>query len=249
MKLKKREIQHKFDLASTTYDQVAQVQRECAKKLVYNLTHFFPEFYPSTILDLGTGTGYIPELLLQAFSQSAFTLNDLAPSMLKRSKEKFGNNRQIDFVQGDMDDLNFGPKQLITSNFALQWSSDLPNLLAKLFNKSEVLAFSCLLKGSFKEWGDIFEKLELPNPTYPYPSKQELENYMLSLCPQKYFFDSQEFVLDFASPFNFLKYLKDLGANTGGQEIPIKDILRLLKADLGGFTVTYNVFFALVGGK
>ena len=56
-------------------------------------------------------------------------------------------------------------------------------------------------------------------------------------------------MLDFSSPLMFLKYLNELGANTGGQEIPTKDILRLLKNDLGGFSVTYNVFFALVGGK
>lgn len=249
MKLKKSEIQQKFNQASTTYDQVALVQRECAKKLVCHLTNFFPKFYPNTILDLGTGTGYIPELLLNTFSKSSFTLNDLAPDMLKRTKEKLGKNKQIDFIQGDMDNLNFDHKELITSNFAMQWSSDLHHILAKLYNKSDVLAFSCLLDGTLKEWGDIFEKYQLPNPTYHYPIKKELENYILSLGPQEYFFDAQEFVLDFSSPLKFLKYLKELGANTGGQEIPIKDILRLLKNDLGGFSVTYNVFFALVGGK
>ncbi len=249
MKLKKRQIQQKFNQASTTYDQVALVQRECAKKLVGHLTNFFPKFYPNTILDIGTGTGYIPELLLSTFSQSSFTLNDLSPEMLKKTKEKLGKNRKIDFIQGDMDNLNFGFKELVTSNFAMQWSSDLHNILARLHKKSDVLAFSCLLDGTFKEWGEIFEKCELPNPTFHYPIKKELENYILSLRPQKYFFDSKEFVLDFSSPLKFLKYLKELGANTGGQEIPIKDILRLLRNNLGGFSVTYNVFFALIGGK
>lgn len=247
MKLKKKEIQQRFNRASSSYDQVAAIQFKCARKLVQHLTNIFPEFYPSTVLDLGTGTGYVPQLLLPIFPSAQFTLNDLAPDMLKRTKEKIGKITKINFVQGDMDNLNFGHNQLITSNLSMQWTNDLEHTITKLNDNSDILAFSCLLDGTFKEWTKIFEGLSLPIPTYPYPSKEKLESFILSLGQKKYFFDSQEYIMEFASPVCFLKYLKELGASSSCQKIPFTDLRKILKTYQEKIIITYNVFFGILG--
>ena len=64
----KRKIKHRFNGASNSYDKVACVQKQSAELLVQKLQEFDKLFYPQTILDLGTGTGYIPEILLPHLS-------------------------------------------------------------------------------------------------------------------------------------------------------------------------------------
>jgi malonyl-CoA O-methyltransferase len=185
--------------------------------------------------------------LLPIFPSAQFTLNDLAPDMLKKAKEKIGKIPKINFVQGDMDNLNFGHNQLVTSNLSMQWTNDLEHSITKLNDNSDILAFSCLLDGTFKEWTKIFEGLSMPIPTYTYPCKKELERFIRSLGPKKYFFDSQEYVMEFDSPLSFLKYLKNLGAGTSCQKIPFTDLRKILKTYQQKINITYSVFFGILG--
>ncbi|MGL9725287.1 MAG: methyltransferase domain-containing protein [Wolbachia sp.] len=190
MELQKRYIQNNFSRASSSYDDIAFVQKECAIKLVNLLKSYFPEFHPQSILDLGTGTGYIPEILFSSFPQSKFTLNDISPSMLAKIKEKLAMYKEVALVLGDMETLDFGLHDLIVSNLALQWVCNLKKMIRKSYDSSNVFVFSCLLDGTFSEWSRVFTKSLLPTPTHQYPSKQELESYLLHLKPKRYLFDS-----------------------------------------------------------
>ncbi|BAP00145.1 methyltransferase domain-containing protein [Wolbachia endosymbiont of Cimex lectularius] len=246
MELQKRYIQDNFNRASSSYDNVAFVQKECAAKLVNLLKSCFPEFHPQSILDLGTGTGYIPEILFSFFPQSKFTLNDISPSMLAKTKEKLAVYKEVAFILGDMEALDFGFHDLTISNLAVQWVRNLKKMIKESYNNSNVFVFSCLLDGTFNEWSRVFTKSLLPAPTHQYPSKQELESYLLHLKPKKYFFDSQEFTLCFPSASEFIKYLKNLGANLSSQTIPLSDLRKIVKTYTGKINVTYKVFFGVL---
>ncbi|WP_143688780.1 malonyl-ACP O-methyltransferase BioC [Wolbachia endosymbiont of Laodelphax striatellus] len=246
MELEKRYIQNNFSRASSSYDNVAFVQKECAAKLVNLLQSYFPEFHPQSILDLGTGTGYIPEILFSFFSQSKFTLNDISSNMLAKAKEKLVGYKEVEFILGDMETLDFGLHDLVISNLSLQWVSNLKKMIRKSYNNSDVFVFSCLLDGTFNEWSRIFIKSLLPVPTHKYPSKQELESYLLSLKPKKYFFDSQEFTLCFPSASEFIRYLKNLGANLSSQTISLSDLRKVVQTYTNKINVTYKVFFGVL---
>jgi malonyl-CoA O-methyltransferase len=159
-------IKHNFNKASLSYDAAATVQYNAAKHLVFNLIKNCSEFNPSSILDLGTGTGYIPELLLNYFPKSQYILNDISENMLNKTKQKLNNYTNIQFNLNDMETTDFGFNQLIISNMALQWVKNLNNLLIKLFNNSNILAFSCLLNQNFDEWNYILKNLNLPIITH-----------------------------------------------------------------------------------
>lgn len=246
MELEKRHIQGNFSRASSSYDNVAFVQKECAAKLVNLLKSCFPEFHPQSILDLGTGTGYIPEILFSSFPQSKFTLNDISSSMLAKTKEKLAVYKEIALILGDMETLDFGLHDLIVSNLALQWVYNLKKMIKKSYDSSNVFVFSCLLDGTFNEWSRIFTKSLLPTPTHQYPSKQELESYLLHLKPKRYFSDSQEFTLCFPSASEFIRYLKNLGANLSSQTIPLSDLRKVVQTYIGKIHVTYKVFFGVL---
>ncbi|WP_339045228.1 methyltransferase domain-containing protein [Candidatus Mesenet endosymbiont of Agriotes lineatus] len=239
-------IQKNFNRASSSYDSVAFVQKKCAAKLVNILTNYFPEFHPQSILDLGAGTGYIPEILLKSFPKSKYALNDISLNMLTKAKKKLIEYEKIRFILGDMEVRNFGFYDLTISNLAFQWVNNLKDMIERAYKNSSVLAFSCPLDGTFDEWSKIFIELSLPVPTYQYPLKQELENHLLALKPEKYFFDSQEFILEFANASEFIKYLKNLGANQGSKVILPSDLKQVIKTYTDKINITYKVFFGIL---
>ncbi|MBV0900097.1 MAG: methyltransferase domain-containing protein [Wolbachia endosymbiont of Fragariocoptes setiger] len=246
MKLKKKFIKSNFDRASSSYDRVAFIQKLCATRLVSYLKKYFPEFYPHSILDLGTGTGYVTEILFNFFPQSKFILNDLSFDMLIKAQEKLVN-KEVEVILADMEEQNFSFHNLVISNLALQWVNNLNNVIRRFYKNSDVFAFSCLLDGTFNEWSQIFLESFLPIPTYQYPLKQELESYLLSLKPSKYFFDSQEFKLKFSSSSEFIKYLKDLGANHSSHKISLAELKKIITTYKDEFCITYKVFFGVLG--
>jgi malonyl-CoA O-methyltransferase len=81
-------IQTQFNKASQSYDDVATIQKKAAYYLVNELLKYYP-IIPKTVLDIGTGTGYVPELLLPKYTSCAFYLNDNAQNMLDVCQVKF----------------------------------------------------------------------------------------------------------------------------------------------------------------
>ncbi|MGI2299477.1 methyltransferase domain-containing protein [Candidatus Cardinium hertigii] len=140
MELAKAYIQRNFNRASPSYDAVASIQKKCATHLVGCLKNHFPTCHPDTILDLGTGTGYIPEILLYSFPETKFTLNDLSSTMLDTVKKKLPS-KKVTYILGDMELQDFDFHDLITSNLALQWVDDLYKTIRKFYEKSRFLLF------------------------------------------------------------------------------------------------------------
>lgn len=244
--INKDQVWQHFHRASSSYDEVAGIQSECAALLTDLLERALPDFAPSSILDLGTGTGNIPELLVKKFPASLYSLNDIASGMLERTAQKFGVNDQFSFILGDMERVDFLPHDLIISNFALQWVDDFETTIAKLYKKSEVLTFSCLLDGTFEEWRKIFEEKSLPIPTYQYPSQVRLEKFLLSLRPEKYSFEAKDYKVVFPNALSFMRHLKQLGASTPNHAISLCDLRELIVTNDQEIAVTYKVFFCIL---
>lgn len=179
----KKNIQTRFNKATHSYDKVSYIQKTSAEFLAEQLHAIDPEFKPKTILDVGTGTGYMPEILLPVFPSAYYTLNDITPNMITFVQNKFREYKNIAFCMGDMENVFFRSHDLILSNLALQWSHHLENMLNKLYRKSKILAFSCLLEGTFKEWNAIFNHAGLPSPVRQYPTENALRDFLVFLNP------------------------------------------------------------------
>lgn len=119
-------MQSYFNKASHSYDGVAHIQKKSAQFLVEKLCEC-PAFNPKTLLDLGTGTGYIPELLLPRLPECTFHLNDLSNEMLTVCQSKFSQYFNIHYLPEDMLHLNADIYDCIISNLALQWMDDFYN--------------------------------------------------------------------------------------------------------------------------
>ena len=120
--------------------------------------------------------------------------------MLDILRDKFKNYSNINYNSNDIETLNLGVQDLIISNFALQWTSNLELIIRNLKLQSPILVFSTLLNGTFKEWSDRYQNLDLPIPILGYITQKELEDYCLSLKPKNYLFRCKDFSMTFDSP-------------------------------------------------
>lgn len=239
-------ISTRFNAASLSYDKVSHVQQNCANILVSQLRQKFPDLSLDSILDVGTGTGYVPEILLPNFPKSQYTLNDLATHMLDQAQAKFSGDTQVQLMPGDFDTLSFDPHDLIISNMALQWSNDLEKTLKKLYQSAQTLAFSTLLDGSFQAWAAYFEQQKLPSPLHTYPSAERLQTFLSTLQPIEADYHIQEFRLHFPDAHAVMRYLKSLGASAGTYDLSTTQIKKLLRGERQNFEIRYHVFFGIL---
>ena len=247
--MNKQQIKFRFDAASASYDNVAVIQMECGKVLTSSLLELLPTFQPVSILDLGTGTGYIAELLLPIFPKASYILNDIAPNMLNEAKKKFSSNDNISFDLSDFEINSLSYHDLIVSNMALQWVDDLENTITKLYNHSKILAFSCLLDGTFKEWHNIIVNRGLASPIKKYPSIIEIEKIFLSLPGSTYHIKVKTFTINFQNAKSFMLYLKKLGASKGQTNFTTKQVIDIITNCTDFFEITYNVLFVIISKK
>lgn len=239
-------IQQRFNAASGFYDDVAEVQQRCAEFLVAQLFEKWPDLSVHSILDLGTGTGFMPQLLFSKCPESHFTLNDLSPEMLHRARQKLGSDARIKYILGNLETTAFSFHELILSNLALQWANDIQQTIQSHYMNSNRLAFSCLLDGTFAEWGALFKLHGTYSPVQQYPTEKILEDFLLTLAPQTHSFTIREFSLPFENAQSFMLYLKKLGASHSAIAPSLSILKRVLKAQQNPFEVTYRVFFGVL---
>lgn len=232
-------IQKNFDRASHSYEKVAFIQRQVAESLV-NILKKFDVQNINTILDLGTGTGYIPELLLSNHCNANYSLNDISSCMLNICRKKFLHySSQFEYINYDMETLNFQNYDLIISNLAMQWAKDIYSLIQKCCENSKIFIFSTLLNGTFQEWQEIIYEYENTNILKEYPTA----NFLVLQCNFSHY-EVQEFKITFDSPLQFLYYLQQLGVMYSEKSLQLKTLKKLIRIEKP-LSVTYKVFLGI----
>lgn len=245
MNYKKNAIRRGFNKAATTYDKVAGIQRACADYLIALLTDQYPSFYPKKILDLGTGTGYTSRKLFAHFPNAKYALNDISENMLDQAKQQFPNAKNMDFHLGDMEKFCISPQDLIISNLAFQWAGNLYELIKNCQCKTKILAFSCLTQGTFQEWGTLLGQHDIPSTLHRYPTPTDLFDFCTTLENGHFF--TKCFGLDFQNPRDFIRYLQSLGAITPASPAPFSTLRSFILEHQQAFSVSYEVFFGVIG--
>jgi biotin biosynthesis protein BioC len=141
--LDKRRIARSFGDAAVTYDRYAHIQRRVAA----DLREFCPRFTGGApVLDLGCGTGYMAEGLLQSDETPNLLLADLAPPMVKIAREKLP---ALTGLVADAEALPLADESLagVVSSLAVQWCRDLTVVAHEAFRVLQAgggLVFSTL---------------------------------------------------------------------------------------------------------
>ncbi len=231
-------ISSRFSRASTTYDSVADVQAVCAEVLCDMIVEN-SKFQPMKIIDLGAGTGYVSQKLLQHYSMSDYILNDIAPNMLEVCKKRFANCKRVEYLLADMEWIDISGYDIVASNLAFQWANDLEALLQKcVLGNNKIIAFSTLLDGTFQEWYNLTGQCGKRFPTY-----SELYDLCSSFGYEFYTY-TIEIPIAFGTALLFARYIRALGASYSS--VPHINLRKVLRAYSSSIRSSYRVFFGVI---
>ena len=237
----KENIKTNFSLNSSEYLIKANIQKQSAEFLCEKLIQFFDqenldkEF---NILDLGAGTGFIGDYLINKLSKAKIYELDFSEKMLQK-RQNF--HPQIQQIIGDIEEQKFPEKKfdIIISSFSLQWIENFEKLLKKLKKSGkDNFIFACALPNdkSFKNLNSPFQILDLPN-------HNDLQFLLLKENFEEIFVDNQIILQNFSNPIEALKNFKNMGTNYNFYKNNVKkfsDFGKFKKFYLNNYNKNYN---------
>ncbi|HEX4878262.1 MAG TPA: methyltransferase domain-containing protein [Limnobacter sp.] len=154
---------HRFSGAAANYDHHARVQRHAAQHLCNWLGQVLPaNFEPNACIDVGSGTGFVTEFLLNTYTSCPVHAIDVAPGMLAELQRKFPTGRlRTHVINGEelaVEHLWAPNHSLLMSGMCAQWFLNLEEAIRRWLSVSNTLAFSVLLDGSFQAWHTAHEE-------------------------------------------------------------------------------------------
>lgn len=161
-------IARRFNKAAETYNEAAFLEKEVGSRLIDRLDYIKQD--PSTILDLGGGTGIFSEQLALKYPKATLFNLDLAEGMLRKASAALQNNMQrsnsnILMISGDAENLPLANQSIdfIFSNCVFHWCHDLSKLfkeLQRVLKPEGLLLFSTLGPDTLKELRESFYEID-----------------------------------------------------------------------------------------
>ncbi len=215
---RKDSVARDFGGASSSYDQAARLQRHMGRRLL--------ELCPQTpgagqLLDLGCGTGQFAEDLQAHFSDAVLTGVDLSESMIHYARR----HRPIsaNWLVADAEQLPVADQSvdLVFSNLMIQWCADPRPALGecmRVLKPGGWLVCSTLVDGTLRELAQAWQAVD-PGRDHVnrFEPAVDLAQMVAEVCPSPVLkFETVQ--LDYESPLQLLRELKDLGAQYKGEE-------------------------------
>lgn len=265
--LDKRLVKMHFSVSAKNYDLYAHVQKKMASRLI---EHADPgqEHSIDAILDIGSGTGYLTDLLIRRFPGARVTAVDIAPGMIELAESKLGGHN-VKFLCADVEEMNFEENfDLIASNASFQWFNDTPLTLKKLYSAltdNGVLCFSTFGSLTFSELHQSYRRamqnLGLDKSAPPGQSFYTLEE-LRGICAQIVgpgggvrCEESLEYMY-FDSVRDFFMSVRKIGANNSNKGYThknpslVKELTRVYETDFSEnnrIKVTYHCLYFVLG--
>lgn len=246
MTVNKSAIGRAFGRAAENYEQYAALQQMTGDRLL--TISDLP--VNGRVLDAGCGSGRYSRY----FSEQGYqvTALDISAEMLRTARERDPGSC---YLQADIDALPFREKSfdIIWSNLALQWSSDLRKALAQLrsaLNPGGSLRFSTVAAGSLPEVNQAWQAVDNTTHVNRFLSAEELahatEGFGLRL-------HSEQMTLWFPTVRDALWSLKGVGASylhQRDQGLPLtRRRLALLEAgwpkESQGYRLSYQIVYGV----
>lgn len=182
--LAKLRVAGAFD-AAADYAAYAKVQHRVAIDLARAIAALgtTADRSGTRLLEIGCGTGFLTQALLNEGLCGRWLVTDIAPAMVARCADavvdRGGAALEFAAMDGEMPPTHIlpGSFDVICSSLAFQWFSDLPASLARLTQllaPGGVLAFSTLVAGTFSEWEQAHGDLGLTSGGLAYPTAEQL---------------------------------------------------------------------------
>lgn len=230
----KDKVKRRFSKNAKTYDKYANVQKLMGNKLIDiidNRTY-------SSILEIGSGTGYVTELLRKKYPKAKITAMDIAEGMIEHTSKRMSDSN-INFICGDFETTDIdGTFDLIISNATIQWFNnhkDSINKMKSLLNDGGNICISTFGSRTFTELHETYRALQDNCEDYIKPGQDFYDlimlNDLMSVCfnPISVSTVNEIYIEKFKDCISFFNSIKKIGANNASSSNTVKDPKFILK--------------------
>lgn len=249
----KQQIAEQFGQAAITYNVHATLQKRCAAGLL-NLIEIHQDRLPAgAILEIGCGTGFITQGLIQKFSRRSLEITDLSPEMLEfcRSNLLIPDDQQslISFRSIDAERIENSAQKYaaIVGGFVIQWFTDPVKSLRQLIDQlypQGMLFLSFPTCDSFPEWRQVCQQLSFPCTANPLPDPDVL---LAALPAQAQLCEMEviEQMTTHVSAADFFRAMKAIGAGVNQSQkrlthAQMKTLIRYWDGQMDGNVVVHH---------
>lgn len=157
------EVEEFYDNISNKYTDMLDRAVPKYRKMLWLMLHYIPDnFKPKRILELGSGTGNLTELILEKFPDAEITVVDISEKILEECKARFRSSTSIKYDQSDFKEIDFIPESfdLVLSSIAIHHIEDADKqiLFKKIYSYLKPKGIFTYLDQCMGETSEIYQK-------------------------------------------------------------------------------------------
>jgi malonyl-CoA O-methyltransferase len=201
--------------AASEYDRHARVQRMVARHLADRIAALPLPANPR-VLEIGCGTGFLTQALIERGLGGSWLVTDIAPEMVGRCRTRLGKRPGLKFAVLDGESgtpPGAGGFDLICSSLAMQWFADPAPALARFAGwlaPGGRAMLTTLAAGTFSEWRTAHLLAGEEPATPEYPDAAALQAMLPPGSPPVRI---ERYLERHADAVDFLKDLRAIGAH------------------------------------
>ncbi|WP_244527450.1 malonyl-ACP O-methyltransferase BioC [Lihuaxuella thermophila] len=148
----------------TSFDEHAVIHKKMAHRLLFAVKEKMA--HAEQILEIGCGTGYLTQLLIDHYPTATVTAVDLAEKMISTAKEKVEPRERVRFLTADAEQIEFsrlGSFDFIVSNVTFQWLTSPEKTICNLIRALKTegwLMTTTYGPDTFQELREMFQRVE-----------------------------------------------------------------------------------------
>ncbi|PCI21502.1 MAG: malonyl-[acyl-carrier protein] O-methyltransferase BioC [Piscirickettsiaceae bacterium] len=212
----KQLVRRSFEQAAGHYNQFTSLQRDIGNRLMAN--YIGAELVVDNMVDIGCGTGYLTNKLIQAYPSSNLYAVDISFAMLQQTKQQVATSQYLNLGCADADKLPFAASSMdvVCSNLAFQWCSNLEKTFAQaaaILKENGQFIFATFGPQTLKElkyaWGFADNSVHINQ----FSSVEEISAALSVSGFANISIYTEDLVLSYKTPHALMRDLKGMGAH------------------------------------
>jgi malonyl-CoA O-methyltransferase len=212
-----RRVRNAFNAAAKDYDANSLLQQTVTDRLVESFEQI--NIKPSSILDLGAGTGYGSKKLKQQFKKARYYQIDLSAEMLKISRKQspvfFSKNH---FVCADANNIPLPDEKfdVVFSSLMLQWCNNPDAVFAEInrvLKPGGVFIFASFGPDTLKELRESWRKVDDQIHVNAFSDMHDIGDALIRNGLDAPVLSVEHIVLTYTECKNLMRELKNIGAH------------------------------------
>jgi len=201
-------IRNNFNSASSNYDDNAFLQNEIANRLAEKLKVI--SIKPQTIIDLGSGTGFLSNKTAEIFPNANLVCVDFAQKSLLENSQNLkvcANAYELPFASNSVD--------FIVSNLMMQWCPDLKTLFNECFRVLKpqgLFLFTTFGPDTLKELKRSWSAVDSSAHVNNFIDMHDIGDQMLQSGFQSPIMEMENITLTYEKVLDLMHDLKSIGA-------------------------------------